>query len=266
MSMSRATPTMTIMLRAAEKAAKSLIRDFGEVEKLQVSQKGPADFVSAADRRAEEIIFEDLQKARSGYGFIMEEGGVVQATGENARWIIDPLDGTSNFLHGLPHWAISIALEEKGEITAALIHDPVKNEFFKAEKNNGAFMDRYRLRVSGRSDPMLSMIACGAPRRSKDKQERFLKEYAAVMQVAPGLRRYGAAALDLAYVAAGRFEAFWERDLKIWDIAAGYLILKEAGGFICDIDQDTLNPLETCNILASNEGIFQTLKKVLRTV
>lgn len=253
------------MLRAAEKAAKSLIRDFGEVEKLQVSQKGPGDFVSAADRRAEEILFEELKKARPGYGFMMEESGEVKATSENARWIIDPLDGTSNFLHGIPHWAISIALEEKGEITAALIHDPAKNEFFKAEKSQGAFMDRYRLRVSGRTDPLLSMIACGTPRRAKDSHARFMNEYGAVLAVAPGIRRYGAAALDLAYVAAGRFEAFWERDLKIWDIAAGYLILKEAGGFICDIDKDTLNPLETCNILAANEGIFQTLKKVLRT-
>jgi len=262
--MSRITPNLTVMMRAAEKAGRSLVRDFGEVEKLQVSQKGPADFVTAADRRAEEIIQYELSKARAGYGFLMEESGEIKAESEDARWIVDPLDGTTNFLHGIPHWCVSIALEEKGEIVSALIHDPVKNESFTAEKNNGAFMDRYRLRVSSRNDLFLSTIACGVPKRAKNEYERFAKEYAAVLEQAPGLRRMGAAALDMAYVAAGRFEGFWERNLKLWDIAAGYLIVKEAGGFICDVDKDTLNPLETCNILTANENVFGPLKKLIR--
>lgn len=264
--MSYSTPNMNVMMRAADKAARSLIRDFGEVEKLQVSKKGPADFVSAADRRAEELIHEELSKARPGFGFMMEESGEIKATSEDARWIIDPLDGTTNFLHGIPHWCISIALEEKGEITAGVIYDPVKDEWFKAEKSKGAFMDRYRLRVSGRSDPMLCTIACGAPRREKGAHAKFVKEYAAVHEIAPGLRRFGAAALDMGYVAAGRYEGFWERSLKIWDIAAGYLIIKEAGGFVFDLDKDTQNPLQTGNVLCGNEEISKILKTVLRVL
>ncbi len=264
--MTYTSPHLNVMVRAAEKAARSLIRDFGEVEKLQVSKKGPADFVSAADRRAEELIHEELSKARSGYGFLMEESGEIKPTSEDARWIVDPLDGTTNFLHGIPHWCISIALEEKGQITTGVIYDPVKDEWFKAEKNKGAFMDRYRLRVSGRIDPLLSTVACGAPRREKDAHARFGREYAAVLEIAPGVRRFGAAALDLAYVAAGRFDGFWERGLKIWDTAAGYIIVKEAGGFVTDLDKDTQNPLETGNILAGNEEISKILKNVLRVL
>ncbi|MCB1782612.1 MAG: inositol monophosphatase [Alphaproteobacteria bacterium] len=264
--MSSHSPIMNIMLRASEKAARSLLRDFGEVENLQVSTKGPGDFVSAADRRAEEIIFEELNKARPGYSFLMEEGGAVKGETTEFRWIIDPLDGTTNFLHGLPHWAISIGLEHKGEIIAGLIHDPVKDEIFHAEKGTGAFMRRRRLRVSGRGDLMLATIATGAPRRSKEQRERFIREYQAVLSVAPGLRRFGAAALDLAYVAAGRYEAFWERDLKAWDIAAGILIVKEAGGFISDIDNPSKNMLETGNVLAANDKIYNDLSRVLKAV
>lgn len=257
---------LTVMIRAAEKAARSLIRDFGEVENLQVSSKGPGDFVSAADRRAEEIIFEELKKARPGFGFLMEESGTVEGDGEN-RWIIDPLDGTTNFLHGLPHWAISIALETKGEIVAGVIYDPVKDDMFHAEKGNGAYMKRRRLRVSGRTDMMQATIATGAPRRAAGSRERFIKEYDAVMsKVTPGLRRFGAAALDLAYVAAGRYEGFWERDLNPWDIAAGVIIVKEAGGFVCDVDNDQANPIETGHILAANGEIYGELKKTLRAV
>lgn len=264
--MATLSPIMTVMMRAAEKAARSLLRDFGEVENLQVSTKGPGDFVSAADKRAEEIIYEELNKGRPGYSFLMEESGAVKGENTEFRWIIDPLDGTTNFLHGLPHWAISIGLEHKGEIIAGLIHDPVKDEIFHAEKGTGAFMRRRRLRVSGRGDLMLATIATGAPRRSKEQRDRFIREYQAVLSVAPGLRRFGAAALDLAYVAAGRYEGFWERDLKPWDIAAGILIVKEAGGFITDIDNQSKNMLETGNVLAANDKIFSDLSRVLKAV
>ncbi len=259
------SPIINVMIRAAEKAARSLIRDFGEVEQLQVSQKGPGDFVSAADRRAEKLIKEELQKGHSSYGFLMEESGETEGSNPDFRWIVDPLDGTSNFLHGLPHWCISIALESKGEITHALIYDPVKDEMFTAEKGQGAFFARRkRLRVSGRRDLMAATIATGAPRRAQESQDQFIKEYRAVLQQCPGLRRFGAAALDMAYVAAGRYEAFWERDLKIWDIAAGALIVKEAGGFICDLDSHKSSPLETGNILAANEHVFNDMKKILK--
>lgn len=257
---------MNIMIRAAEKAARTLVRDFGEVEQLQVSKKGPGDFVSAADRRAEEIIFEELKKAYPDYSYLMEESGSVEGKDKDHIWIIDPLDGTTNFLHGIPHWAISIALQEKGSIVAGLIYDPVKDEMFSAEKSQGAFMRRKRLRVSGRDDLMMATIATGAPRRSQKQKDLFLKEYQAVQTLAPGLRRFGAAALDLAYVAAGRYEGFWERNLHSWDIAAGVLIVKEAGGFICDLDNDKNDPIQTGNILAANQGLFEPLKKVLNNI
>lgn len=259
------SPDLSVMIKAAEKAARSLIRDFGEVEQLQVSQKGPGDFVSAADRRAEEIIHEELKTARPNHGFLMEESGAIAGKDPSKRFIIDPLDGTTNFLHGIPHWCISIALEVDNEITAGVVYDPVKDELFSAEKNGGAFMRRKRLRVSGRSDLMQATIATGAPRRAAAQRDLFMREYKAVMNVAPGLRRFGAAALDLAYVAAGRYEGFWERDLKAWDIAAGMLIVKEAGGFVCDPDDDRKNPLDTGSVIASNSGVFQDLKKVIKS-
>ncbi|MCK5284363.1 MAG: inositol monophosphatase [Alphaproteobacteria bacterium] len=258
------TPNLNVMIRAAEKASRSLIRDFGEVENLQVSTKGPGDFVSAADRRAEEIIFEELKKARPDFGFLMEESGKIEGKNPDNRWIVDPLDGTTNFLHGIPHWAISIALETRGEIIAGVVYDPIKDEIFHAEKGLGAFMRRSRLRVSGRSDLMQATIATGAPRNSKESREQFFKEYNAVMNITPSLRRFGAAALDLSYVAAGRCEAFWERELKSWDVAAGWLIVKEAGGFVCDIDNDRNNPVETGNILAANGTLYDDIKKVLK--
>ncbi len=259
------SPVMTIMMRAAEKAARSLIRDFNEVEHLQVSQKGPGDFVSAADRRAEELIFEELKKARPDYSFLMEESGAVQGNDSEYRWIIDPLDGTTNFLHGIPHWAISIGLEHKGEIIAGLIHDPVKDEIFHAEKGKGSFMRRRRLRVSGRNDLMMATIATGAPRRSQKKRDQFIAEYKAMQTLAPGMRRFGAAALDLAYVAAGRYEGFWERDLKAWDVAAGIIIVKEAGGFVSDIDDIRKNPVDTGNIVAANDQLFEPIGKILKS-
>ena len=264
--MAALSPLMTIMMRASEKAARSLLRDFNEVENLQISTKGPGDFVSAADKRAEKIIYEELVKARPDYGFLMEESGIIEGKDPDYRWIIDPLDGTTNFLHGLPHWAISIALEHKGEIVAGLIHDPVKDEIFHAEKNGQAFNKRRRMRVSGRSDLLFATIATGAPRRSVKQRQQFLKEYETVLGAAPGLRRFGAAALDLAYVAAGRYEAFWERDLNSWDIAAGILIVKEAGGFVSDIDDKKKNPVDTGNVVAGNDKLFNEISKLLKSV
>ncbi len=261
---STTSPDLNVMIKAAEKAARSLNRDFGEVERLQVSKKGPGDFVSAADKRAEEIIYEELLKARPDYSFLMEESGAKAGKDKENRWIVDPLDGTTNFLHGIPHWAISIALERKGEIVAGIVYDPVKDEMFRGEKNEGAYVGRKRLRVSARMDPMMAMVAVGAPRRDTDR-DVFLKEYKAVMDQGVSLRRFGAAALDMVYVAAGRCEAFWERNLSSWDIAAGVLIVRESGGFVSDIDKDNLNPVETGNVLASNEAFYAPLKKILRS-
>ena len=263
--MANNSPILNVMIKASEKAARSLVRDFGEVEQLQVSQKGPGDFVSAADHRAEKIIYEELKYAYPTYSFLMEESGAIEGENKDYCWIVDPLDGTTNFLHGIPHWAISIALKVKGEIMFGLVHDPVKDEMFVAEKNGGAYIHRSkRLRASGRNDLLHATIATGAPRHSKESKERFLREYIAVMNAAPGLRRFGAAALDLAYVAAGRYDGFWERSLKSWDIAAGMLIVTEAGGLICEMDKDNRSPLDTGNIIATNQGLFRDLKKVLK--
>jgi len=264
--MVRQSPNISVMIKAAEKAARTLVRDFGEVEQLQVSRKGPADFVSAADRRAEEIIKEELEHARPGYAFLMEESGESGNKEAENRWIVDPLDGTTNFLHGIPHWCISIALETRGEIVAGIVYDPVKDELFHAEKGQGAFMKRKRLRVSGRTDPMEAVVAVGAGSQNKQgiDQDKFLKEYDAVLNHAPNIRRFGAAALDFAYVAAGRYEGFWERCLKPWDCAAGVLIVKESGGFVCDLDSDKNEPVFTGNALAANESLYQALRKVLR--
>ncbi len=263
--MAAQSPILNVMMKAAEKAARSLIRDFGEVEQLQVSRKGPGDFVSAADKRAEQIIFEELKYAHPKYCFLMEESGEHKGENTDFRWIIDPLDGTANFLHGLPHWCISIALETRGELTHGLIYDPVKDEMFTAEKNGGAFIHRNkRLRVSGRRDTLSALVITGAPRRADGDQDQFFREQRAVWDSGAMLRRNGAAALDLAYVAAGRAEAFWERKLKPWDVAAGILIVKEAGGFICDLDSHKNNPLDTGNILAANEAVFNDMKKILK--
>jgi myo-inositol-1(or 4)-monophosphatase len=258
------SPNINIMIKAAEKASKSLLRDFGEVEQLQVSKKGPGDFVSAADHRAEEILHEELSKARPEYGFLMEEQGEIKGQNPDFKWIIDPLDGTSNFLHGIPHWCISIALEEKGRVIAGIIYAPVIDELYRAERGNGAFIRNKRLRVSGRMNLDRAMIATGAPKRAQEEQDQFIREYEAIQAIVPGLRRFGAAALDIAYVAAGRCEAFWERNLNPWDIAAGDIIIREAGGRISDIDTEA-NPIYTGNVLASNADLYDDLRKTLRS-
>lgn len=254
---------MNIMVRAAEKASRSLARDFGEVEQLQVSRKGPADFVTAADKRSEEILFEELKKARPDYSFLMEESGEVKGDNPENVWIIDPLDGTHNFMHGIPHWCISIALQVKGRIEAGLVYDPVKDEMFRAERSGGAFMRNKRLRVSGRSDLETSVISVGTAYNIPEKQEQFMKELNAVTSVAPMYKRMGAAALDLCYIAAGRFEGHWERGLKPWDVAAGYLILKESGGFVSSIENED-NPVYSGSLVAGNQEIHTQVRKILR--
>jgi myo-inositol-1(or 4)-monophosphatase len=259
-----ASALMNVMIGAARKAGRSLARDFGEVEQLQVSLKGPANFVSAADTRAEDILHKELAHARPGYGLLMEERGEVKGADGTHRFIVDPLDGTTNFLHGIPLFAISIALERDGELVAGLIYNPASDEMFTAERGKGAFLnDRRRLRVSVRTELADCVIVTGVPHRGKEGHEQFLREMQAVMSMTSGIRRTGAAALDLAWVAAGRFDGFWERNLRPWDLAAGIVILREAGGFISDADgKDRM--LETGSVVAGNEAIQRNLLKQLK--
>ncbi|MCS5597288.1 MAG: inositol monophosphatase [Alphaproteobacteria bacterium] len=258
------SPNLNVMIRAVEKAGRSLIRDFGEVENLQVSVKGPADFVSAADKRSEEILHEELSKARPDFSFLMEESGEVKGTDEEHRFIIDPLDGTFNFLHGIPHWCISVALEKGDEIIAAVVYNPVTDELFTAEKGGGAFLRHRRLRVSNRRKPNEMLIACGHPGRHKDHFDAFYAEMRMVSSTFPAIRRLGAAALDMAYVAAGRADAFWERFINPWDIAAGYLIVKEAGGFTKDYMDNKENPIYSGNVLCGHEFAMTELQGLLK--
>jgi myo-inositol-1(or 4)-monophosphatase len=229
-----ASALLNVMTQAARKAGRSLARDFGEVEQLQVSVKGPANFVTAADHRAEDIIFKELSKARPGYGFLMEERGVVEGNDKTHRWIVDPLDGTTNFLHGIPLFAVSIGLEREGQLTAGVIYNPASNELFTAERGKGAFLNDRRLRVSARRNLADAVIATGIPHRGRPQHATFQKELAGLMGEVAGIRRTGAAAIDLAWTAAGRFDAYWERNIKPWDMAAGILLVREAGGLATD--------------------------------
>lgn len=256
------SPLVSVMVRAAEKAGRSLVRDFGEVEALQVSRKGPADFVSQADLKSERILREELSRARPGYGLLMEESGTVP--GEvDARFLVDPLDGTTNFLHGIPHWAISVAAEQKGRIVAGVIYNPVTNDLFWSEKGQGAFLNDRRLRVSGRRVMADGLFACGAPFLGRGDIPQFLRELAQVLPHCSGIRRPGAAALDLAWVAAGRFDGFWERGLAPWDVAAGIVLVQEAGGFVSEIEGGK-NPLTGGSILAANTSLHLPLGTALR--
>ncbi|WP_223424637.1 inositol monophosphatase family protein [Tateyamaria pelophila] len=254
---------LNIMMKAARKAGRSLVKDFREVENLQVSSKGPGDFVSKADIAAEAIIREELRTARPTYGWLAEEGGEEDGEDPTRRWIVDPLDGTTNFLHGLPHWAVSIALEHKGNVVAGVVYDPAKDEMFFAEKGQGAFMNDTRLRVSGRTKMIEGLFSTGLPFGGRSDLPETLKELARLMPVCSGVRRFGAAALDLAYVAAGRYDGYWERRLNAWDIAAGLLIVKEAGGLVEPLTLGN-NMLEDGEIICANEPMFAHLAKIIR--
>jgi myo-inositol-1(or 4)-monophosphatase len=256
---------MTVMIQAAYKAGKSLTRDFGEVENLQVSVKGPGDFVSQADKKAEKILHTELSRARPGYSFLMEEEGEIIGDDPQHRWIIDPLDGTTNFLHGIPLFAISIALERQGQLVAGLVFNPVMDELFTAERGNGAFVNDRRLRVAGRRDMHEAVIGTGVPHIGRGDHGKYLKQLAKMMPEVAGVRRLGAAALDLAYVAAGRMDGFWEEGLHPWDVAAGAILIREAGGYATD-EAGSHDVVNTKTIVAGNEFIHRDLLGVLKAV
>jgi myo-inositol-1(or 4)-monophosphatase len=254
---------INVMARAAAKAGRALVRDFGEVEQLQVSMKGPADFVSAADRKAERILREELRKARPAWGLLMEESGETEGDDPDRRWIVDPLDGTTNFLHGIPHFAVSIGVEQEGELTAGLVYNPVTDDMYWAEKGQGAFHNDRRLRVSGRRKMEEALTATGAPFLGHGDPEVFRAELMALMPRIAGVRRFGAASLDLAFVAAGRFDGFWERGLSPWDVAAGIVLVREAGGFVSEIGGGH-SPLTARSILAANPHLHLPMGQALR--
>ena len=256
---------LNIMLKAARKAGRALVKDFREVENLQVSMKGAGDFVSRADLAAEQILKEELMGARPTYGWLAEEGGGEDGQDPTRRWIVDPLDGTTNFLHGLPHWAISIALEHKGNVVAGVIYDAAKDEMYFAERGEGAFMNDMRLRVSGRSKMIESIFATGLPFGGRSDLPATLQDLARLMPVCAGVRRWGSAALDLAYVAAGRYEGFWERRLKPWDLAAGVILVREAGGFIEPLHVGN-SIIEDGDVVCANEAVFDRFAKIIRDV
>lgn len=252
---------LNVMVQAAFKAGKSLSRDFGEVQNLQVSVKGPSDYVSQADRKAEKIVKDELLKARPTYGFLGEESDEIKGTDGAHRWIVDPLDGTTNFLHGIPQFAVSIALERNNEIVAAVVFNPATDELYTAEKGGGAFLNDRRLRVAARKELSDSVITCGVPHLGRGNHGKFLVELRHVMGEVAGIRRFGAASLDLAYVAAGRCDGYWETGLAAWDIAAGILLIKEAGGWVSDFHGKT-DMLETGGVIAGNEYIQKALLEV----
>ncbi|MFZ5739017.1 MAG: inositol monophosphatase family protein [Pseudomonadota bacterium] len=253
---------INVMVKAARRAGRSLKRDFGEVENLQVSLKGPANFVSRADKRAEEMLYEDLSKARPGYGFLGEEGGTREGADKSHRWIVDPLDGTTNFLHGIPHFAISIGLEREGTMIAGVIYNPANEELYIAERGKGAFLNDTRLRVANRRELHDCVIGCGLPHIGRGDFAQNQREMAALQPKVAGLRRMGTASLDLAAVAAGRFDGFWERNLSPWDIAAGIVMIREAGGTVGDINGGDV--LQSGDIVCGNEIIHAELARILK--
>jgi myo-inositol-1(or 4)-monophosphatase len=257
------TALLNVMVGAAQKAGRSLARDFGEVENLQVSRKGPADFVSKADMRAEQIVHRELSRARPTWGFLMEESGEEKGEDTQHRWIVDPLDGTSNFLHAIPIFGVSIALERQGELVAGVVYNPVMDELYTAEKGRGAYLNDRRLRVSARRDLAEAMVGTGLPFLGHGNQLRTLTELQPLMGRVAGIRRAGAACIDLAWVAAGRYDGFWEHDLQPWDMAAGIVLVREAGGFVSD---ETGGPrfLETGSVVAGNEALHPALLKNLK--
>jgi myo-inositol-1(or 4)-monophosphatase len=254
---------LNVMVKAAHRAGRSLKRDLGEVENLQVSVKGPRNFVTAADRRAEEIVREELGKARPDYGFLGEEGGAIEGADKSHRWIVDPLDGTTNFLHGIPHFAVSIGLERNGAIVAGLVYNPANDDTFLAERGKGAYLNDKRIRVAGRLKLAEAVVACGLPHYGRGDLALARHEIAAAQQNFAGLRRYGAAALDLAWVACGRLDAYWERDLSPWDIAAGSLLVREAGGFVTDLDGGD-EIFAKNQVVAGNDTMHHELLRLLK--
>lgn len=261
--MQGSSANLNVMVKAARLAGRSLAKDFREVENLQVSSKGAGDFVSRADIASEEIIREMLMEARPNYGWLGEESDPIEGKDPTRRWIVDPLDGTTNFLHGLPHWAISIALEHKGELIAACVFDAAKDEMFVAEKGQGAWLNGSRLRVSDRSKMIESIFATGVPFGGHSDLPALLQDVARLAPMTAGIRRWGAAALDLAYVSAGRYEGYWERSLNEWDMAAGLLLVREAGGLVEGIARGT-DPMKTRGALCANGAIFETFSSVIR--
>ncbi len=260
--MPRRSPLITVMANAAYKAAKRLVRDFGEVEQLQVSRKGPADFVSSADHKAEASLVEDLTRSRPKFGFLLEEGGVIKGEDSSNRWIIDPLDGTTNFLHGIPHFSISIGLERDSKMYAGVIYDPLRDELFWAETGIGAFINSKRLRVSSRRNMADAVIATGMPFKGRASHPEYPAMLDQVGAETSGVRRFGSAALDLAYVAAGRFDGFWEFALSPWDIAAGLVVLREAGGLVTEVDGGD-QMMTSGDILATNGELHNSLRELL---
>jgi myo-inositol-1(or 4)-monophosphatase len=252
--MSTPTTLVKVMIDAARKAARGLTRDFGELEQLQVSKKGPADYVSAADMKAEQTLFEALTTARPGYGFLGEERGLIEGTDKTHTWIADPLDGTTNFLHAIPHFAVTVALEREGQIVAGVTFNPITNELYWSEKGKGCFLNDRRLRVAARRDLGESVLATGIPFMGRPGHATFLKELHQIASKVSGVRRFGSAALDLAYVAAGRYDGFWERGLGRWDMAAGILFVTEAGGVVSDADGGG-DPLGTGTICVANSDL-----------
>jgi myo-inositol-1(or 4)-monophosphatase len=257
-----ASALLTVMIAAARKAGRGLARDFGEVEQLQVSVKGPANFASSADHRSEETLFRELSRARPGYGFLMEERGAVAGSDKTHRWIVDPLDGTTNFLHGVPLFCIAIALEREGEVVAGLTYNPIHDELYSAEKGQGAFLNNRRLRVAARTTLGDCLITTGIPHRGRGNHEQFLTECKRLMEQVAGIRRIGSAALDLAWVAAGRFDGYIEHNLAPWDMAAGSLLVREAGGHVTDA-KGGKRMLETGAIVAGNSHVHKAMLELV---
>ena len=256
------SPQINLITKACMKASRSLIRDFGEIENLQVSSKGPGDFVTSADQRTEKILIDELQKAHPDYGIVSEEKGTINKHNQKNRWIIDPIDGTLNFMKGIPQFSISIGYEEDGEIKCGIIFNPIMNEMFLAEKGNGAYLNNSRIRVSNKKKINDALIVTGGPKGASKIKDKIFSEYVNVSKNVSNVRKFGSAALDIAYVACGRFDGYWQRELNYWDIAAGIIILKEAGGFIDFFEEDANTPFKK-NILASNSNIHEELRGLI---
>ncbi len=261
--MARRSPLMNVLVSSVMKASRNLRRDFGEVEHLQVSAKGPSDFVTKSDRSTERALYDELSKARPDYGFLMEESGAFEGKREGVRFIIDPIDGTTNFVHAIPHFAISVAVEERGELTAGVVYNPISDELFWGEKGMGAYLNDTRIRVSGRNKLEQSVVATGIPHKGRGDHGLFRAELTGVMAAAAGVRRMGAASLDLAYVAAGRFDAYWEEGLSAWDMAAGIVLVREAGGYVSDLSGKS-DMLNSGGIIAANDRLHAPFERLIK--